>query len=140
MVTDKKTRKLSGIQEVAEALDKEIPNTVSYDSYRQLEVRLEKALQEVETLKQMLSKVNIADFALPVSDEEEIASVQIARIKQASRERPITLEESKILDSLVKIKRLSKEDATEIISSKDLPKNLDKSQLIQIAAVKNGKN
>lgn len=133
----KKPRKILGVSELAQSVEEQVKDSVSYDAYRQLEVQLEKANAEIEQLKVLLAKVDVAGLALPVSDEEEIASIQLNRIKMLSRERALTLEESKILEVMVKTKRQAKGDATEIISTKDLPKNLDKSQLIQIAAVKN---
>lgn len=135
--TDKKTKKVLKFDDLAEQVESEIPQTVDYDTYRQLEMELEKALSEIDSLKQLLSKVNVSGLALPVSDEEEIASIQIARLKNISKERQLTLEEVRIFDYLVKNKRLSKEDSTEIIATNELPKNLDKKQLIQIAKVKN---
>ena len=135
--TDKKSKKVLKFDDLAEEVEKSIPQTVDYDTYRQLEMELEKALSEIDSLKQLLSKVNVSGLALPVSDEEEIASIQIARLKNISKERQLTLEEVRIFDYLVKNKRLSKEDSTEIIATNELPKNLDKKQLIQIAKVKN---
>lgn len=135
-----KYNKTLNFSELAQCVDKEVPQTISFNEYRELELKFNQALAEIDSLKQLLSKVNVVDFALPVSDEEEIASIQLARLKTLSRERQLSLEEVKILDYLVKNKRLAKEDATEIISTKDLPKNLDKPQLIQIAKVKNAKD
>lgn len=136
---DKKAKKVLKFDDLAEDMEKSIPQTVPYDKYRQLEMELEKAMSEIDSLKQILSRVNAIGLALPVSDEEEIASIQIARLKTISKERQLTLEEVRIFDFLVKNKRLSKEDSTEIISTNELPKNLDKKQLIQIAKVKNVK-
>ncbi len=133
----RKGRKVLNISEVAGAIERQVKDSVPYDSYRQLEMQLEKAMEEIAALNRILAQVDVSGLALPVSDEEEIASIQLNRIKMLSRERALTLEESKILEVMVKTKRQAKGDATEIISTKDLPKNLDRKQLIQIAAVKN---
>ncbi len=101
--------------------------------------------KEIAHLKELLKGASVLNIVMPVSDEEEIASIQLEKIKQLSRERALTLPEVKVYDLLVKNKRLSQGEVTNIEGTKILPKEIDKKGLIALAAPavkvkKNGSN
>ena len=78
---------------------------------------LNKKKEEIEHLKEMLTQTvpvikEAPKVDLDISAEEEIAEVQLNKIRQAARDRTLTLEEARIYDLLVKNKRLSKDKAT----------------------------
>jgi hypothetical protein len=97
---------------------------------------LQQKAEEIMHLKKLLEHSPSSGVVLPVSDEEEIASIQLEKIKQLSRERKLTLEEIKMYDLLVKNKRLSQGDVTNINGVTSLPKSLTKTDLIKIAGGK----
>ena len=70
-----------------------------------------------------------------ISSEEEIAMVQIERIKDISRSRLLTTDEVKMYDLLVKNLRLLKEESNAINTTyvKIQPKN--ETELLEIAAL-----
>jgi hypothetical protein len=70
----------------------------------------------------------------PINDEEEIALIQIQKLKQLSRERALTLEEVKILDFLVKNKRLAQEQVTTIKGVKPVSPELGKKDLLKLVS------
>ncbi len=74
---------------------------------------------------------------LEISDEEEIAEIQLQKLKAKSNLGELTLEEVKKYDLLVKNKRLAQGNATMIPDYQKLPSNTSKKELIQLAAYKN---
>lgn len=77
--------------------------------------------EEISHLKSLLEKnvpVLIEDkkpqqlIQLDLSPEEEIAEIQLNKLKEASKNRALTLEEARIYDLLVKNKRLSRKEST----------------------------
>lgn len=92
---------------------------------------------EISHLKKMLDSLVPKNQAIKIeiSDEELIADMQIRRIKEASMQRDLSLEEAKKLDIYVKTKRLVKGDSTTIVDT-PLPKNVDKKDLLRIAGAK----
>lgn len=87
---------------------------------------------EIAHLKKLLQ--GTSNIVMPLSDEEEIIEIQLGLLKQAGRERTLSLPEIKMLDLLVKNKRLTKGDVTEIQGKKTLPKEIGKKDLIELAA------
>jgi len=86
--------------------------------------------QTVPVLKKETEKIN-----LDVTPEEEIAALQLERLRNAARTRTLTLEETRMYDLLVKNKRLSQDEST-INLSKSNYRDVTDADLLQIA----GKN
>ena len=103
---------------------------------QELNKTLQQKMEEIAHLKKLLEHSPAAGVVMPMSDEEEIASIQLEKIKQISRERKLTLEEVKQYDLLVKNKRLSQGDVTNINGVTSLSKSLAKKDLIKIAGTK----
>jgi hypothetical protein len=73
-------------------------------------------------------------FLLEPQAFEEIAEIQLERLRMISRERLLTFEETRIFDILTKNLLLSKGKATDIVgSAKKLIDEADTKQLIEIA-------
>lgn len=69
-----------------------------------------------------------------ITASQEIAEIQLERLKMISRERLLTFEETKVYDLLTKNLLLSKGKATDIVgSAKRLPTSTDVQKLIAIA-------
>lgn len=100
-----------------------------------MRLQLKEKEEELNRANLLLNKLDIANVVKPLTDEEEIASIQLQKIKNISRERQLTLEEVKIYDLLVKNKRLAQGDVTDISGTKNL-NTLQKRELIKIAAKK----
>lgn len=90
---------------------------------------------ELAHAKMLLDRLDIANIVKPISDEEEIASIQLQKIKLLSRERALSLEEIKMYDLLVKNLKLAKGEVTDIQGHKSLSKT-SKPDLIRLAATK----
>lgn len=90
---------------------------------------------ELAHVKLLLDRLDIANIVKPISDEEEIASIQLQKIKLLSRERALSLEEIKMYDLLVKNLKLAKGEVTDIQGHKSLSKT-SKPDLIRLAATK----
>ncbi len=102
---------------------------------QQLRLELKEARQELEHVRMLLNKLDIANIVRPLSDEEEIASIQLQKLKTQSRERQLTLEELKMFDLLVKNLRLAQGEVTEIKGNKSMT-GRPKTDLLKIAATK----
>lgn len=98
-------------------------------------LRLKDAESELAHTKLLLDRLDIANIVKPISDEEEIASIQLQKIKLLSRERALSLEEIKMYDLLVKNLKLAKGEVTDIQGHKSLSKT-SKPDLIRLAATK----
>lgn len=99
---------------------------------------LQKKDTEINSLQSMLSKsVPVVieqkqDSKEPqLTAEEEIARLQLERLRTAAKTRSLTLEETRMFDLLVKNKRLSVEEPTKIV--KGSYKDLDIIELTKIA-------
>lgn len=90
---------------------------------------------ELAHAKLLIDRLDIANIIKPLSDEEEIASIQLQKIKLLSRERALSLEEIKMYDLLVKNLKLAKGEVTDIQGHKSLSKT-SKPDLIRLAATK----
>lgn len=94
---------------------------------------------EIEQLKQQLNALIIQHSSFtpspiyPLSDEEEIALMQLERLKGIARERQLTLDETRQFDLLVKNKRLAQGSSTLIEGSIKSVNTLSEQSLIQMA-------
>lgn len=94
-----------------------------------------KSLQNLLTETVPVTKKQISKLDLDVTPEEEIAALQLDRLRSAARVRTLTLEETRMFDLLVKNKRLSQDEST-INLSKANYRDVTTDDLLQIA----GKN
>lgn len=78
-------------------------------------------------------------ISLMVSPEEEIAQLQLERLRQAAKSRTLTLEETRMFDLLVKNKRLSLDEST-INLGKNSYRNVDEAELEKLAIAEVTKN
>jgi len=76
-------------------------------------------------------------ISIEIAPEEEIAELQLEKLRQDARNRKLTLEETRQYDLLVKNKRLSREQSTINLDNTQY-KNLSETELIQIAGSANG--
>lgn len=67
----------------------------------------------------------------PPSAEQQIAITQIERLRVASEQRPLTLEEAKLFDILVKNKRLAEDKSTANVS-KGTYRDVDDIELMKL--------
>ncbi len=84
--------------------------------------------QAVPVMKKETKKLSIA-----VSAEEEVAAVQLERLRQSSQARSLTLEEVRMYDLLVKNKRLALDEST-INLGKNQYRDVTNDELLQLAA------
>jgi hypothetical protein len=100
---------------------------------------MSKKTDEIKHLQSLVSQVVPVIKAPPeksvvqVSPEVETAEIQLERLRQAARTRPLTLEEVRMFDLLVKNKRLSQDEST-INLSKASYRDVSNDDLAQIAA------
>lgn len=92
---------------------------------------LENKEQEIDHLKSMLGRSVPIIGELNLSNEEIIAEKQIARLREFSMLRELTLDEAKRLDIFVKIKNINKKE--EPAEKDSLPQDVTPRDLILIA-------
>jgi hypothetical protein len=95
-----------------------------------LEETVSKLLAEVDRLKG-IDKNKVVKLEL--SPEQEILEVQIMRLQQASRERSLTYDETRMLDLHIKNKRLLEDKSTINADYKTLPAEMSDDELLRIA-------
>lgn len=120
-------------------------------SYEQLQVELKAAMQtivkllkdiedykaQIAHLEDMLKRAPLPSVSSSrrlvqaTTPEQQIAIQQIERLRQASEQRSLTLEEAKLYDILVKNKRLSDDKSTANIS-KATYRDVDDIELMKI--------
>lgn len=112
-------------------------NRAAYKTIDKLIVENKKKDQEISDLKRLLESSvpvlvpqRLVKFEIP--PEEEIAEVQLNKLREISRQRPFTVEEGRLYDILVKNKRLAQEKSTINVESKDYT-NVKEADLIAIA-------
>lgn len=99
---------------------------------------LNKKSEEIKHLQSLVSqtvpviKKETEKIDLNITPEEEIAALQLERLRAAARIRPLTLEETRMYDLLVKNKRLAQDEST-INLSKAHYRDVSDSDLLQIA-------
>lgn len=101
--------------------------------------RLKREISEgehkIKHLEEILAKVApiIETNTLKITDEEEIALIQLEKLKEIGRHRQFTVDEARIYDILVKNKRLSQENKPTIdVTSKRLEK-MSPQELLKLA-------
>lgn len=100
---------------------------------------LQKKNEEIAHLRTLLTQTIPAVQApkedkkvqLEITAEEEIAVLQLQRLRQTAQQRVLTLEETRMYDLLVKNKRLSQEEST-INLSKSEYRDVHDAELLQI--------
>lgn len=95
---------------------------------RALRQTIDKLLKQTEKTKALSNVIR-----LEMSPEQEILEVQIQNLRAISRERILTLEETKMLDLHIKNKRLLDDKSTVNADYKEVPKGLTEEDLIEIA-------
>lgn len=99
---------------------------------------LSKKTKEIEHLQSLVSqtvpvlKKEPDKVVSNVTPEEEIAELQLERLRLAARNRTLTLEEARMYDLLVKNKRLSQDESTINLSRANY-RDVSDEDLIQIA-------
>lgn len=94
--------------------------------------------EEIEHLKGLIAqavpviKAPVGKIKLNISAEEEIAVTQLERLRDAAKQRPLTLEEIRAYDLLVKNKRLGQDEST-INLSKGSYRDVTEAELIKLA-------
>lgn len=102
---------------------------------------ISKKNEELTHLQSLVSQIVPASvpqkkkISIEITPEEEIAMVQLNRLRQVAQTRALTLEETKIFDLLVKNKRLSQDESTVNIS-KDQYRDVSEVALLEIAGTK----
>lgn len=100
---------------------------------------LNKKTEEIQHLQSLVSQTvpilvpENTKIVVTVSSEEEIAQIQLERLRQAAKNRTLTLEEVRMYDLLVKNKRLVLDEST-INLNKSQYKNLSDTELLQLTA------
>lgn len=100
---------------------------------------LSKKNEEITHLQTMVTQtVPVASpqkkkLTIDITPEEEIAAVQLDRLRKVAQTRALTLEETKIFDLLVKNKRLSQDEST-INLSKANYRDVSEVALLEIAS------
>lgn len=100
--------------------------------------------EEIKSLQTLISqtvpviKKDSPKVAITISAEEEIAQLQLERLRLAANSRTLTLEETRMFDLLVKNKRLSQDEST-INLSKANYRDVSDADLLQIVG-KDGPN
>lgn len=84
--------------------------------------------QTVPVIKSGANKISVS-----ISAEEEIAQLQLERLRQAAQNRVLTLEETRMFDLLVKNKRLVLDEST-INLGKNQYRDVSNADLLQLAA------
>jgi hypothetical protein len=103
----------------------------------------EEKLRSLEGLIQkttpMLLPAPKKGLIVSVSPEEEIAELQLSRLREDAQHRKLTLEEARIYDLLVKNKRLSQEKSTVTVENPSY-KEVPLKDLLEIAGKVDGKS
>ena len=130
-----------------EQLQKEVlslkrENQAAFKTIEKLLKDISKKNEELTHLQDLVAKtVPVAQppvdsrkkIQLELSPEEEIAMMQLDRLRKLAQTRSLTLEETKIFDLLVKNKRLSQDEST-VNLSKASYRDVSEITLAQIAS------
>ena len=92
-----------------------------------------KHLQSLVAQAVPVVKKETLPIATSVTAEEEIAQLQLERLRLAAKSRTLTLEETRMFDLLVKNKRLTQDEST-INLSKASYRDVSDADLLQIAS------
>ena len=101
----------------------------------ELSQKLDQKDLQIRHLEELLKNNTpiIGKSAIKITDEEEIALIQLEKLKEIGTNRPFTVDEARIFDILVKNKRLSQADNPPIDAAAKKVENLDTKQLLAIA-------
>lgn len=114
-------------------------NVAAFKTIDRLLKDLSQKNEELKHLQSLVSqavpvvKKEIPALATKITAEEEIAQLQLERLRQAAQNRTLTLEETRMYDLLVKNKRLSQDEST-INLSKASYRDVSEADLIKIAS------
>lgn len=92
-----------------------------------------KHLQSLVSQTVPVMKKESQKLAIAISAEEEIAQLQLERLRQAAKNRTLTLEETRMFDLLVKNKRLVLDEST-INLGKNQYRDVADTELLKLAA------
>lgn len=92
-----------------------------------------KHLQSLVSQAVPVIKKDTSTVITSITPEEEIAHLQLERLRQAAKNRTLTLEETRMFDLLVKNKRLAQDEST-INLSKASYRDVSDAALLQIAS------
>lgn len=137
---------LASIQEhkAIEDLRKEIINLKRENKAAMLTIDkllkdLNKKNEEIKHLQSLVSQTvpvinkENKQFSVSISPEEEIAQMQLERLRQLAKTRTLTLEETRMFDLLVKNKRLVLDEST-INLSNNSARDVSEADLLKLAA------
>lgn len=99
---------------------------------RKMQDRVKELEAELEKMKN--NQINTVS-KLILSEEEQIALMQLDRLKMIAQERSFTLDETRQFDILVKNKRLAQGESTSINGEARKVKDLNEKNLIEMASV-----
>lgn len=105
-------------------------NKLKDEKLSQMETMLQDNVPVLVEDKKKQSIININ-----LSPEEEIAEIQLNKLKEASKNRALSLEEARIYDLLVKNKRLSRKESTSIVENANY-RDVSEAELIKLAESK----
>lgn len=84
---------------------------------------IQKLLKDLNAKREEITQLQTTPVVIPkdkpkedLAPEEEIADLQLERLRQSAKTRALTLEETRTFDLLVKNKRLSQDKSTENFS------------------------
>jgi len=128
---------LSKLKRENKAAYKTIDKLIAQAKTRDEEISHLKSLleQSVPVLFEEKKPQQVVQFE--IEPEEEIAEIQLNKLRQTARNRQLTLEETRQFDLLVKNKRLSREKSTINVESKDFSK-VKEADLVAIAGSSDG--
>lgn len=105
-------KKLASIEKELKATYKTIDKLLKDNKLKEEEISHLKSLLEKNVPVLIEDKKPQQLIQLDLSPEEEIAEIQLNKLKESSKNRALTLEEARIYDLLVKNKRLSRKEST----------------------------
>lgn len=126
---DQLKKELASLRRENNAAMKTIDKLLKDNSQKLEEI---KHLQSVVAQTVPVLKKPETKLVTSVAPEEEIAHLQLERLRQAAKSRTLTLEETRMFDLLVKNKRLAQDEST-INLSKAHYRDVSDAALLQIA-------
>lgn len=135
------SKKISNITELTEGFqDAVILKAENERLIKVIEALRKELMEKTEKLSHMETlMIKTIPAFVKVSPEEEICEIQIQMLRSVSKDRELTLEETKKLDILIKNKRLSQEQSTVNMQARNVEEVSD-AILLQIAESKDGRS
>jgi hypothetical protein len=125
-------KKLASIEKELKATYKTIDKLLKDNKLKEEEIGQLKSLLEKSVPVLIEDKKPQQLIQINLSAEEEIAEIQLNKLKESSKNRALTLEEARIYDLLVKNKRLSRKESTINIDNANY-RDVSEKELMQIA-------